>query len=252
MPNKFYKLARPDGWDFFTGRTINYRDAIGKIVKCPKFNKNGWLCSEAFIHASREPNQCFVGANKIPCSAYLVSGKPYAEDSNKCGFKQLKILEELQPDKLFKWRYSEACNPVHPFKIKPPKKITKTHLALLKEGASVKASVWASVKASVKDSVGDSVWHSVWYSVWDSVWDLVGYSIWYSIWYSARASVGAYIGYIFAPVVTKWKYIEHKKGEYPFQSAVDLWKLGLVLGYDGKLWQLHGGKDAETLWEGKS
>jgi len=29
------------------------------------------------------------------------------------------------------------------------------------------------------------------------------------------------------------------------------WKMGLVPSYDGKLWRLHGGKDAEILWEGK-
>lgn len=218
MKNKFYKLARPDGWDFYTGNTINYRDNIGKIVKCPDFDKDGDLCSEAFIHASREPNQCFVGA-KIPCSAYLVSGKVYAEGYNKCGFRQLKIIEELKPGKLFKWRYKEACNPVHPFKIKPPKKITGTHLELLK----LWASVWASVGGSVRTSVGASVWDSVW----------------------------AYTGYIFTPIVKEWKYIEHKKGEYPFQSAIDLWKMGLVPSFNGKTWQLHSGGDAKILWEGE-
>ena len=42
---------------------------------------------------------------------------------------------------------------VHPFKITPPKKITKKHLDLLK--------TWDSAWASVRDSVGDSVWDSV-------------------------------------------------------------------------------------------
>jgi len=31
----YYKLARPDGWDFYTGKTINYREGIGKIVNAP-------------------------------------------------------------------------------------------------------------------------------------------------------------------------------------------------------------------------
>jgi len=61
----------------------------------------------------------------------------------------------------------------------------------------------------------------------------------------------AYIGYIFAPIVENWQYIEHKPGEYPFQSAVDLWKMGLVASFDSKKWQLHGGKDARVLWKGK-
>ena len=242
MSEKFYKLARPDGFDFYTGKTINYRENVGKIVKCPNYNRNGKLCSDSFIHASREPNQCFIGAT-IPCSAYLVSGKLIKEDYNKCGFKQFNVIKELNPEKLFKWNYPEACNPIHPFKIKPPKRITKKHLALLKNWESVRASVWDSVGASVWASVGDSVRESVRASVWDSV----GASVWASV----RASVWAYIGSLFTSVIKEWKYIKHKTGEYPFQPAVDLWKMGLVPSYDGRKWRLHGHEDVRVLWEGE-
>ena len=244
ISNKFYKIARPDGWDFYTSKTINYRDNIGKTVRCPAKGRVK-LCSSTAIHASRDPNQCFVGGS-IPCSVYLVVGKPYAEDSDKCGFKQLRVSKELNPEKVFKWRYKEACNPIHPFKIKPPKKITKEHLKLLKQLASVRASVGASVGdsvwASVGDSVGDSVWASVGDSVWASVWASVGDSVWDSVW--------AYVGSLF-PNIKKWGHIEHNKGMYPFQPAVDLWKMGLIPSFDGKVWRIHSGENAEILWEGK-
>ena len=55
---------------------------------------------------------------------------------------------------------------------------------------------------------------------------------------------------VFKPVVTDWKYIDHEPGEYPFQSSCDLWARGLVPTFDGKLWRLHGHKDARVLWEG--
>ena len=84
----------------------------------------------------------------------------------------------------------------------------------------------------------DSVWASVWTSVGDSVWDSVG------------DSVGAYIGSMF-PKIRKWQYINHKRGEYPYQSAVDLWKRGLVPSFNGKLWRLHSGEKAEIVWEGE-
>jgi len=264
MSERFYKIARPDGWDFYTGETINYRDSIGKTIKCPKEGKPK-LCSPTVIHASRDPNQCFIGG-RIPCSLYLVEGKPVVEDEDKCGFKKLQIIRELDPAKVFRWRYEEACNPVNPLQVKPPKKITKSHLDLLRKWdpiwASVWDSVWASVGASVRASaqafvwdsvwasVGDSVWASVGDSVWDSVRASVRASVWDSVWASVRGSIRAYCGYIFASVVKKWKYVEHKEGEYPFQPAVDLWKMGLVPSYDGKLWRLHGGKDARVLWEG--
>jgi len=250
----FYKLARPDGYDFYTGKTINYRENIGKTVKCPNYCRYGNLCSESFIHASKEPNQCFVGA-KIPCSAYVVEGEPIKEDSDKCGFKSLKIVKELNPEELFEWNYKEACNPIHPFKIKPPKKITKKHLELLKTWASVGDSAWDLVWASVGDSAWDSVRNSVWNLVWNlvgvSVWNLIGNSVWNSVWDSVRGSVWAYVGWIFKDIIEKWEYIEHEKGEYPFQPAVDLWKMGLISSFDGKKWRLHGGKKAKILWEGK-
>jgi len=243
---KFYKLALPNGFDFFTGKTINYRDNIGKTVVCPKFNARGSLCSSAFIHASRKPNDCFVGA-RIPCSAYLVKGKPIIEDKDKGGFGELFIIEELKPAELFDWNYAEAVNPINPFKIDPPTEITEKHIALLKKWASMGDSVWASVGDSVWASVWASVRASVGDSVWDSVWASVRASVGDSVW----ASVGAYIGSLFPLKRKDWKYTENIKCKgYPFQPAVDLWKMGLVPSFDGKTWRLHGGEKGRVVWEG--
>jgi len=100
---------------------------------------------------------------------------------------------------------------VNPFKdVKPPKKITEKHIKLLQK--------W--------DSVGSSVGSSVWDSVWASV------------------------GSLFDIPRDQWKYCEKLTGQgYPFQSAVDLWKLGLVPSFDGKVWRLHGGPKAEVLFK---
>lgn len=114
------------------------------------------------------------------------------------------------------FNFKEALHPIHPFKIEPPK-ITKKHIELLKK--------------------------------WDSVWDLVWDSVRNSVLDSVLDSVGAYIGSLF-PNIKKWKYVKKTK-DYPFQSAVDLWKMGLVPSYDGKVWRLHGGKKGKVLWEGK-
>ena len=109
---------------------------------------------------------------------------------------------------------------VHPFKIKPPLKITKKQLAALKRWDSVRDSVCASVGASVRASV------------WDSVW--------------------AYTGSFLKLPRKAWKYTEKIEGDgYPFEPAVYLWESGLVPSYDGKKWRLHAGKDAKIVWEGK-
>jgi len=110
---------------------------------------------------------------------------------------------------------------VHPFRIRHPK-IKPYHIRILRE--------WASVGASVRDSVGASVGDSVWASVWDSV--------------------GAYVGSFFKLKRKEWKYTKGVKCKgYPFRSLVKLWEMGLVPSFDGKSWRLHGGKNAETLFE---
>ena len=60
---------------------------------------------------------------------------------------------------------------------------------------------------------------------------------WASVGASVVASVGAYISSFFN--IPKWKYVEHKKGQNPFQSCIDLWEQGLVPSFDGKTWGLH-------------
>ena len=208
---KFYKLTQPDGFDFYTGGTINYRDAVGKTVRAPNFNVDGELCSSAFLHASRKPDQCFVGAS-IPCSAFVVRGAPILEDNQKVGFESLYIEKEVDPASIFKWNYNAAANPINPFSIRPPK-ITQQHILLLKNWATV----WATVGATVRDTV--------WATIWDTVW--------------------TYAGSLFVPVVKQWKT------QYPFQDAVDLWYDGLVPSFDGETWRLHGGEHAKILYEEK-
>ena len=138
------------------------------------------------------------------------------DHENKCRQAHKEWLKEVYNQ----INLEEARNPIHPFKIKPPRKIVKKHLELLRE--------WASVR----DSVGDSVWGSTWDSVWDSTW--------------------AYVGSLF-PKIKTWKYAEKIKAKgYPFNSVVKLWKLGLVPSFDGTNWRLHGGPDARILWEGKT
>jgi hypothetical protein len=129
--------------------------------------------------------------------------------------------------------YKEIINP---FKIVPPTEITQNHLKLLKQWDSVRDSVWASVRASVRDSV----WASVRASVRDSVWA------------SVRASVEGYMGSFFKLPRKNWEYTEKIKTKgYPFQPAIDLWEMGLVPSFDGKIWRLHGGEKAKILWEGQ-
>ena len=239
---KFYKLAQPDGWDFRTGQTINYRENIGKAVRVPRFDfpdEKRALCTDTVLHASRTAIDALQYA-KIPCSIYCVQGNPIVRDTDKFGFKELKVLEEVPPtefDELLGFRYQEVLHPFDPRTI-GRKEVGREELEELRAWASV----WDSVRASVWDSVRDSVWDSVRASVWDSVRA------------SVRASEAAYIGSLFVGI-KKWKYTEKLKVRgYPFQTCVDLIRKGLVPATDGRgIWYLThpiDGKPAEVVWKG--
>jgi len=111
---------------------------------------------------------------------------------------------------------------VSPFKLPKVEKPTDEQIGWLKDCSSVWDSDWDSVWASV----GCSVWCSVWDSVRDSVWD----SDWDSVW--------AYFSSFFA--------IDFK---HDFSSAVNLWNAGLVPSFDGTMWRLHSGKNADIVYE---
>ena len=137
-----------------------------------------------------------------------------------------------------------AINPVNPLKLDAPLVTPKTIL-LVKEWDSVGDSVWTSVWASVGASVGASVWASVGDSVRASVGDSVWTSVWASVWASVGASVGdsvrAYTGSLFT--IPEWA------SGYPYQPAVDLWKMGFVPSFDGEIWRLHTGEKAAIVWQ---
>lgn len=94
----------------------------------------------------------------------------------------------------------------------------------------VKRSVWASIKDSIRKVVLNSTNNFVWDSVWDLQLACTG-SIFYNI--------------------EHWKYVEYKKGEYPFQCYVDLIELGFMPLFDGKAWKLYAGENMGVVYERK-
>jgi hypothetical protein len=195
--------------------------------------------------------ECEVGGRKVEINAY------------KRRYEEFQLLRKLEKEEIITpaktkepelgYKLSEALYPVHPFRDRTCVSVEETDIILLKQWTSVEDSVWDYVRDSVGDSVRDSVGYSVWTSVEDSVVGSVGISVWDSVKDSIDASIGrsvrAYISSLF-PNVKKWKYFNHKEGENPFQSCIDLWNKGLVPSFDGKTWRLHGYK-SKTLWKGK-
>jgi len=242
----YYKLARPDGWDFWTGNTINYRDNIGKIVRRRNTGEVN-LCSNTCLHASRNPNHAFSGNTSIPCSVFLVDGLPYRDEGIKTGFKQLRVLEELDPAEVFKWRYQEACNIVNPFEIKPPR-ITKKHINLARTWASSQQISWGNVLSNVPYKTRCTVLKTINCKIRSIITKSI-MSLGNSqnkaqerTWKIYQTLVLTYGGYLIQPIIPQWKI-------YPFQTTVELWKSGLIPFYYKGVLHLYGGKKGRVLWK---
>lgn len=236
MEGIFWKLAQPDGWDFYTGETINYRASIGRTVKCPE---------PGIIYAGRDPNDCFAGA-KIPCSAYRVKGRPVVKKGIAYGFTELEILEEINDlDQLFGWKYSEIVSPLNPFNL-PRREITEEDVRDLIEWISIKIPIGETIRNTLENSRFHTMWVTQWYRIWTILKRAVSESVKsiFRNWLeraSVREVIWAYIGSLFPLEV--WP-----ESMYPFSSGARLWKWGLVPSNDGTSWRLNSGKDGEIVY----
>ena len=217
----YYKTTKRNGMSFHG----NVKYAVGKTVRKRK-SLNPQLCTSTVLHASAKAIDALSYAGMLDCNLYEVEGQPVVEADCKSGFFSLTVIREIpdsEKEQVFGFSYNEALHPVDPSWIE--NEVSAQDLANLK--------IWASVGASVGASVWDSVRASVWASVRDSVW--------------------AYVGSLF-PYIVKWQHIEHAKGIYPFQPAVDLWKRGFIpIRIDGtwKLYHPVKGKPAICVYEGE-
>jgi len=224
----------------------NFQFEIGKTYQCADFDDNKNVgCSTGFYATNLEGlTYSYRPGKKIfACQCW---GKSVKINQFKMRYEYIRIVKEvplsiikrraLAAEKDLKYRLSIALFPPNPFDLHP--KVTKKDIENLKKWSSVRDSVRDSVWDSVRDSVRDSVWGSVWDSVWDSVRDSVRGSVRDSVRGSVWDSVRGYISSIFPDL-----------GENPFQSCIDLWDKGLVPSFDGKIWRLHGEKDAKILFE---
>jgi len=256
---KKYKVLRLVNGDLISPfQDYNYgkmEDALGKEMVCGSFDTDkDTECGKRFYATSIEGLIYSLNRNRDNrVFEVKMGGRSVINDIYKQGYEKQTITKILSKDEVKKlireqskkmdWDYYHACYPVNPLELNVQFDKNKA-LRLLKEWDSVRASVRASVGASVGDSVwasvGASVGDSVWASVWASVWDSVGDSVWDSVW--------AYISSLF-PNIKKWEYIDHAEGVNPFQSGIDLWNMGLIPTFDGKIWRLHKGKRAEIVLE---
>ena len=200
------------------------------------------------------PARCSAlsGFSVAPASTWPCSVQPehIIQETEKLRVSEClptRALTAEEQDALAGFRLWEANHPVHPFRVEGEGLPEPELRRLLADwGAvwdavwgSVWDSVWASVGGAVWDSVGDSVRGAVWDAVGDSVRDAVGDSVGDSVW----DSVWAYTGSLF-PGITTWRGTDL---EHPWDSLRALWLAGYVPSFDGKVWRLHRGPNAEVV-----
>jgi len=281
--DKMYILVSPDGTDFHSG-TIDYSSNICKKIKFTDYDPaviDKWSGElEEGLYTNKDPNECFINAT-IPCRAFLVEGIDMIHYSDGTSvFKTIKVIKEIKDlDKLFGWNYSELTNLINPFEIDKTN-VDKHDIKLLKNWILTTNSVITGLDARFTNDVWDAVFKSIFQPNFDAIqeplyeliFNNIGMPLSHSICEQIQLSikkpnidsifssiwdlVAAYIGTMF-PNTVEWWCIDYKEGKYPFQAGVDLWKRGLIPSCDGdieddnNIWRLHGGKNADLLWEGK-
>ena len=192
--NQYYKVARTDGFDFYTGNTINYRDNIGKTVTNPKKTESKELCSDNVLHASK----LFIdalGYGELPCSVFIVEGTPVSEQDDKTGFKKLKVVREIGTEnwksafyKFMIWMLKDLKNN---FDVKKEKDVTKAINQVIKvftnaqktgkidESAARAAAESAAESAdsaamyAARAAANSAVWSAARYAADSAVWSAV-------------------------------------------------------------------------------
>jgi hypothetical protein len=232
---------------------------VGKEISLPAV-KEPQLCTDTVLHASEKPLDALKYAATLDCGLLEVSGDEVVHGDDKSGFFSLSVIREVpdtEKDSLYGFLYNEAVHSINPCEI--TSKLTEKDKENLKQWASLSdtawdsfnTSIWYSVGSSLGDSVWDSVLGSAWDSYWDSVWESISVSTNDSIKRSVKESIWAYIGSWF-PGIDKWEHFEHKKGEYPFRSGVELWKRGFIPVKTSGKWKLYHpmrDKRAKLVWE---
>ena len=242
----------------------NFPYEIGKEYCCKNFDENKKEdCSIGFYATDLEGLSYSYNINN---DIYLceVWGKSVIYNQFKQRFEHIKLLKKVTPTFIKKeivkedlknklgYDLEKALFPTNPLLIKRGK-VTKEEIKLLKQWINVKDSaVWGDVRRSISESVGESDWGSVEMSVFEGVRENIWQGIWHgirhSVWENVEDILCAYLSSIFFGV-KKWKGVNHKAGENPFQSGIDLWNRGLVPSFDEKTWRLHSGINAKIVYE---
>jgi hypothetical protein len=138
--SEYYKVVRPD-LSSFSDPTYVY--VVGRRMR--PTTRGDRLCAAGLLHASPTPEQAAT-YGRWPYRLLAVEGRPVVEDTDKAGFRQLTVVEELPVVRCFG----------------PSGDLV---LEVLRQVGEV--TDWAAARAAAR-AAGAAAWDAAWAAAWDA------------------------------------------------------------------------------------
>ena len=173
----YYKATRLDGFDFYTGKTINYADAVGGRVAVPNRRGKAGCCTNSVLHASDMPTETLIGGS-WPCRLFEVTGRPVAQKDHKFGFRSLRVVREVEAWQALGPQGREVAALVE----------RATRLTL--DEAERLAAAWYAARGAARYAAEDAAWYAAGGAARYVARDAAGHAAWGAAWYAVRGAAG--------------------------------------------------------------
>ena len=162
----YYKATRPDGFDFYTGKTINYADAIGGTVTVPGEHAEHSCCTGSVLHASDVPTETLIGGS-WPCRLFEVAGTPVDQQNHKYGFAELAVVREVDAHL--------ALGPQGELVAALIERASRLTAGEARALYAARDAAWAAARAAALDAARDAALYAArdaaWGAALDAAWD---------------------------------------------------------------------------------
>ena len=168
----WYKVTRLDGTSFHDP-DIKY--VAGKRVRPKPYSGERELCGEGTLHASPSPPEA-MRYGEWPCRLFEVEGTPFIQDSDKAGFRQLRVISELDVCLVFGPNGRHVVAVLERIAVCTPDEIDRL--------AAAQNAARGAAQNAARDAAQNAAWvaarYAAWYAAWDAAWVAARYTARYT------------------------------------------------------------------------
>ena len=182
----WYKVTRMNGSSFHDP-TVTYE--AGRRVRPKPHSGDRKLCGEGTLHASPSAPEA-MRYGKWPCRLFEVEGTPFVEDSDKAGFRQLRVKQELDAWRVFgpNGRHVEAV--LGRIAVCTPDEIDRLAAAQY----AAQGAAWDAAQAAAQYAAWGAAWgvalgaarDAALGAAWDAAWEAAQYAAQEAAWGTAQ------------------------------------------------------------------